>query len=323
MEKSNFDQLLKRYITGEVSEDERRKLEAWLDVMKTKNRNNLELNEEDEEKLFQKIVSKHENLSEIRTMIPSQKRVSWLGWTFRIAASMLVVAMVTYVAWQLGKQNNGVVEVASHSEVEKVKLPDNSLVWLKGNSKLIYYEKEQDNIRYAELQGEALFEVFKDPSHPFVINCGNATLKVLGTSFSVRAYSDSIEVTVLTGKVNVSIAADKKSMDVLANEKVVYPVRGQLEKVTPGSAETVAVAVGTEYDLEFSNVSLNDVVKRLERKFDVTISIENDNAKSCSITVDLTDQSLEQAMQMIVDVLDVDYRRDANSIIVSGQGCKE
>jgi transmembrane sensor len=323
MEKSNFDQLLKRYITGEVSEHERTKLEAWLDVMKTENRDNLELSEEDEEKLFQKIVSKHENLSEIRTMIPPQKRVSWLGWTFRIAASMLVVAVVTYVAWQLGKQNNGVVEFASFEGIEKVILPDKSLVWLKGNSKLVYYEKEKENIRYAELKGEGLFEIAKDPAHPFVINCGNATLKVLGTSFSIRASGDSIELTVLTGKVNITMAGSGADVDVLPNEKVIFPRNGDIEKIALATDEVSSITSGTEYSLMFNNVSLSDITDRLEKKFNTHIAIENPRAGACSITIDLTDKSLERSLEMITEILDVEIRREGDSITVVGQGCRE
>jgi transmembrane sensor len=323
MEKSNFDELLKRYITGEVSEHERTKLEAWLDAMKTKNRDNLELSEDDEEKLFQKILSKHDNLAEIKTMIPERKRVSWLGWSFRIAASMLVIALVTYIAWNLGKQNNGVIEFASYGSIEKVLLPDNSLVWLKGNSKIIYYEKEEENIRYAELKGEGLFEVAKDPSHPFVINCGNATLTVLGTSFSVRATVDSIELTVLTGKVNITMAKNGAGVDVLPNEKVIFPRNGEIKKLALAKDEVSSITSGTEYDLSFNNISLSDITKRLEKKFNTNISIENPHAGACSITIDLTDKSLDRSMEMITEILDVGFRRQGDSIIVSGQGCKE
>jgi transmembrane sensor len=323
MEKSNFDELLKRYITGEVSEHERIKLEAWLEAMKTRNRDNLELSEDDEEKLFQKIVAKHDNLAEIKTMIPERKRVSWLGWSFRIAASMLVIALVTYIAWNLGKQNNGAVEFASYGSIEKVLLPDNSLVWLKGNSKIIYYEKEEENIRYAELKGEGLFEVAKDPSHPFVINCGNATLKVLGTSFSVRATGDSIELTVLTGKVNITMTKNAAGVDVLPNEKIIFPRNGKIEKVTLANDEVSSITSGTEYDLSFNNTSLSDIGKRLEKKFNTNIAIEDTRAGACSITIDLTDKSLERSLEMITEILDVDFRREGDSIIVSGQGCQE
>jgi ferric-dicitrate binding protein FerR (iron transport regulator) len=173
------------------------------------------------------------------------------------------------------------------------------------------------------LKGEALFEVSKDPSHPFVINCGNATLKVLGTSFSLRASGDSIELSVLTGKVNISRNTDKTSIDVLPNEKVIYPLHGELEKVSLDAREVASIASGTEYRLQFNNVSLVDIARQLEKKFDTKISIESSRAGSCSATVDLTDQSLQHSLEMITEILDVEFRREGQVIIISGQGCSE
>ena len=45
MQKSDFDQLMERYVTGKVSEQERKKIEAWLDVMKTEDNTDLELSD--------------------------------------------------------------------------------------------------------------------------------------------------------------------------------------------------------------------------------------------------------------------------------------
>lgn len=322
MNKSNFDRLLKRYLTGQVSEQEKVKIEAWLDMMKTENVSDLELSKEDEEKLFQKIVSNNNNLEEIRTIVPHRNKVTIFGWTLRIAATLLVVVLVSYIGWQVGKQNSGSMEIASSEPVKKVMLTDGSLVWLKGNSKLVYFKKEDENIRYAELKGEALFEVAKDPGTPFVINCGSATLKVVGTSFSVKTNGDSLELLVLTGKVNLSLHTGKKGIDVLPNEKVMYSINSEIEKFSPDANEASVATASTEYNMQFSNISLGQVVKQLQRKFDVVINIENKKAATCSITADLTDQSLENSLVMITEVLDVEYHRSGNSITVSGQGCK-
>jgi transmembrane sensor len=156
-----------------------------------------------------------------------------------------------------------------------------------------------------------------------VINCGNATLTVLGTSFSVRATVDSIELTVLTGKVNITMAKNGAGVDVLPNEKVIFPRNGEIKKLALAKDEVSSITSGTEYDLSFNNISLSDITKRLEKKFNTNISIENPHAGACSITIDLTDKSLDRSMEMITEILDVGFRRQGDSIIVSGQGCKE
>lgn len=321
MDRSNFDRLLHRYITGQVSGEEKAKLEAWLDVVKTEHASELELSKEDEERIFQKIVSSNSDLSEIRGLVP-RKRTTWSGWPLRIAAALVVVALASYAAWYIGKQHNESVVIASVGPVKKTILPDGSLVWLKGNSKLVYYVKEEENTRYAELKGEALFEVARDASHPFVINCGQTSLKVLGTSFHVKTNGDSLELTVLTGKVKVSAAAGKGDVVALPHEKVLYSSLSEMIKAPADSSEALAATSGTEYNMQFSNAPLSAVVTQLQRKFDVVIRIGDNRAASCSITVDLTDQSLEESMTLITEVLDVEYGRDGKGITLSGPGCK-
>lgn len=322
MDRSNFDRLLHRYITGQVSGEEKAKLEAWLDVVKTEHASELELSKEDEERIFQKIVSSNSDLSEIRGLV-TRKQTTWWGWPLRIAAALVVVALASYGAWYIGKQHNESVEIASVGPVKKTILPDGSLVWLKGNSKLVYYVKEEENTRYAELKGEALFEVARDASHPFVINCGQTNLKVLGTSFHVKTNGDSLELTVLTGKVKVSAAAGKGDVVALPREKVLYSSLSEMRKSLTDSSEALAVTSGTEYSMQFSNAPLSAVVAQLQRKFDVVIRMAGSTAASCSITVDLTDQSLEESMTLITEVLDVEYGRDGKGITLSGPGCKD
>lgn len=322
MNKSNFDHLLKRYLTGKVSEQERAKIDSWLDTVKTEGASDVQLSDDVKENLFQKITSKHDNLTEIRSMVPWKKKITFLGWTLRLAATILVVFLTAYIGWKYGYVNNGSIEIASDSPIKKVILTDGSIVWLKGKSKLIYYKKEKENIRYAELKGEGLFEVAKDATQPFMIDCGKATLKVLGTSFSVKTNGDSLEVLVLTGKVNVSIDGSKENIDILPNEKMVFGGTGLITKAQSEFDVVSGLVQGTEYNMQFSNASLGDIVEQLHRKFDIAVSIQDSDAKACTITVDLTDQSLENALAMITEVLDVQYQFSENTVAIIGPGCK-
>src|SRR5260221_5415503 len=97
MRKSNLDHLLHRYVTDQVSEQERIKIEAWLDVKKTKG-DDMDLSQQDEERLFQKITSNLHNVEEIISFNPKQTRLGTLTgrpW-IRIAASILLLASVIY-----------------------------------------------------------------------------------------------------------------------------------------------------------------------------------------------------------------------------------
>jgi transmembrane sensor len=45
--------------------------------------------------------------------------------------------------------------------------------------------------RTVSLQGEAFFDVKPDAAHPFIINANGTEIRVLGTSFNVKAYKEA------------------------------------------------------------------------------------------------------------------------------------
>jgi ferric-dicitrate binding protein FerR (iron transport regulator) len=214
------------------------------------------------------------------------------------------------------------LDVATRTGVEKVILNDGSLVWLRGESKLVYYEKPDEGIRYSELQGEALFEVAKDAARPFIIQCGEVRLKVLGTSFSVKTGINELELKVLTGKVNLSSEVNKVTVDVEPNEQVTYRSNGEIEKLSLAKEAVAAITENTGYNMQFSNISMAEVFKGIEGKFDVKVNLVNPRIGNCHITADFTDHSLESTLQMITEVLDVNYSREGDLITVNGNGCK-
>lgn len=317
MGKTNFDRLMKRYLSGQLSEQERIKIDAWLDIMKTGDTDNFDMTAEDEEKLFRKITSHEDNIKEIRAFRPWRKDISPGGWIMRIAAGLLVISVVSYSAWNL-LFKEAFFSGDSSAKVEKIMLNDGSLVWVRGDSRLTYYERPEG--RYAELHGEALFEVTKDASRPFTIQYKEVSIRVVGTSFSVKT-GDSVELNVLTGKVHVSSETDKTGVDVEPNEKVIYTTAGGIEKYSLPQADVAAVIANTTYNMKFSNVTLREAAEGIAKKFDVVIRIEDKQAGACRITADLTDHALEESLQMLTEILEVEYHRDGKGITISGKGC--
>ncbi|HKO81987.1 MAG TPA: FecR family protein, partial [Chitinophagaceae bacterium] len=110
----------------------------------------------------------------------------------------------TYVKATLAKR---LVEQVNISDMElRIVLPDSSVVKLAPNSRLSYSnDMDKHPERDVYLSGEAFFEVTKNPAQPFRVFSDEVVTKVLGTSFTVRAFEKDkeIKVTVRTGKVRV------------------------------------------------------------------------------------------------------------------------
>jgi len=129
MEKSEFDRLLERYLNDNVTEQERLKIEAWLNVAKTKRADDQELDKEAEDRLFRKITGNLDKLDELVTLEPpSRKHADITQWTLRLAAALLVLAIVIYGVRYVQYEYQQTEHVAVGSQVDKLILSDGSLV---------------------------------------------------------------------------------------------------------------------------------------------------------------------------------------------------
>lgn len=321
MQKSDFDRLMERYVKGEVSEQEKVKIEAWLEVMATEDTTDLELSPEDEDKIFRKLTSRVTAIADVVALRPRRK-IRPDQWMVRIAASLVIVSLLAYSAWDFMRASENKLEVVSKNGVEKIILNDGSLVWLRGESKLLFYEKPDEGMRYSTFEGEALFEVAKDAGHPFIVQCGEIKVRVVGTSFSIKTSMDGVKLTVLTGKVNLSSASNAEGIDVLPRERVIYKTTGEVEKIEASQREITSVTENTDYNMEFANDPMGEVIKRIEDKFNVKVNLSDRDIRHCRITADFTDSSLDSSLQMIAEVLGVRYSIAGNTVMLSGKGCK-
>ena len=88
-------------------------------------------------------------------------------------------------------------------EFRTVTLSDFSRVTLNTNSRISVAYNEQSEIRRIHLlQGEAFFDVAKDPLRPFVVNVNGKEIRVVGTAFNVKSNSGYLEVLVKEGIVD-------------------------------------------------------------------------------------------------------------------------
>ena len=104
--------------------------------------------------------------------------------------------------------------VTSRGGEYKLVLSDGTKVWLNADSRFEFPSKFVGQERCVYVEGEVYFEVAKDVSHPFVVTTKQAKVRVLGTSFNVRAYEGEQEMvtTLVEGKVAVSDSLTKREI---------------------------------------------------------------------------------------------------------------
>lgn len=204
-----------------------------------------------------------------------------ISWKFiGIAASIVLLLTLSFTLylnnsiWGDSKvvQTETVIKTTQAGQKLTVKLPDNSKVVLNSESKLTYTKPFKSN-RNLSLVGEAFFEVTKDNKHPFTIQTGNVTTKVVGTSFNVRSYPEDTQksIAVITGKVEVTDNQGNQAY-LIPNKRGVFNLEEHQLLVEPFSED---VEIGWKDGLlTFKNTPVSEVFNRLERWYGVKFEVD-------------------------------------------------
>ncbi|SFD14144.1 FecR family protein [Chitinophaga sp. CF118] len=312
MNNQKFESLIDQYLKGLLNKQEVEYVENWLDSLENKEAfDTLPAQElaNDKQVMYNKLTARINNHEQKRgTVIFSFSRNKFL----KIAASVIIIVAAGFLSREsllnLIAPHRSTYVAGTAGSIKKQILSDGTIVWLKGNSKLIFPLTFGHGDRKVTLQGEALFEVAKDAQHPFLIYCGSLTTKVLGTSFNIRNTGSEIAVSVLTGKISLTTGQSKELM-LYANENAVYSEpQATITKAQKAGRALHELTKGTEYDMAFNDAGMRDVIQRIEKKFNVDIQLEDPAIVNNLITADMTDQSLQKTMEMISQALNLEVQ---------------
>jgi hypothetical protein len=119
----------------------------------------------------------------------------------------------------------------SEKSYYSLQLPDGSIVWLNCASSLFFPPIFSGPERVVRLEGEAYFEVVKDPGErPFKVQVSGMEILVTGTKFNVKAYNDEGKVRTTLVEGSVKIKTINKTDSLKAGEQALLTPTGKLEK---------------------------------------------------------------------------------------------
>ena len=176
----------------------------------------------------------------------------------------------------------------------------------------------RSDTREINLVGEAFFEVHHDATHPFIIHTQGTTVRVLGTSFNVRAYNAQVQVVVKTGRVRFS----KNNAEVILEKGQKGELLANVDTIIKSEVEEQKTIVGDKkISLNFEKISLEEVAEKLSKIFGKKILLNNDNIKNCKLTASFQDEELENIINVIAETFNLKIENTSDSIILSGVGC--
>lgn len=347
MEKNRFIELLTKDLTGEITADEVRELiylrgepfysqkeeellrEYWSNSHKV---------EYDSASLFKRIearITKGDTGEDLfkSDAIDSTKNdlanpydqtidtvVPVFGWMSRAASVLLILCCSFLIYHSYFTYKRELIVKETPKGVRSVfTLTDGTEIKLNADSRLEYPAKFSDSTRDVFLVGEAFFDVSKDEAHPFIIHTRDMDIKVLGTTFNVKAYSNEslTETTLLNGAITVTLNdLLKKQIYLKPSQKLVFrnlrkdnrrasltntdidTSMRQLTYFKPDNT-TVIETSWTDNKLTFKNEDFATLARSMERWYNIDISFENESARQLHFTGIIEKENINEALRAL------------------------
>lgn len=216
-------------------------------------------------------------------------------------------------------------------------LPDGTKVMVNAGSRLFLPKETVSGKREVWLDGEAFFEVTKNPHQPFVVHTSDIQVKVLGTTFNVRAYSDEklVETTLMEGQValrtteengqDVFLSPDHKAIFVKSKDAELGAALqrqfGQNIKIgqilVSGKIDPESAISWTQGKLTFEDEYFDVIARRLERYYGVQIHLADESMKNMIYTGTIKNISLDQALRALQTTTPFQYTIKDQSITIT------
>lgn len=246
------------------------------------------------------------------------RKIRWKQWLAAAALIPLLVISVWYLMRPSSKME--LVEKYNQKGIRSIIiLPDGSKIWLNADSRLKYPAAFQDSLREVYLEGEAFFEIAKNPQRPFVVRLPKGNVHVLGTSFDIRAYEEeeSMATSVATGRVafvpigaRYTMAGSTNSVndqplnstvaggiELTANRKAVYDFQTGNVQVKPTDAEADRGWINGI--ITFNNESLGHIAVELERSFGKPIKFSHASIAQYRYTATFKNNTEEEILSTL------------------------
>jgi transmembrane sensor len=288
----------------------------------------------------------------------SSRKPALLRRIGKFAAAAAFISAIAGAAWVFMPKKAGRAIAADVKKNEvvagkgirsKMVLPDGTQVWLNSDSKLQYAESFSGETREVSLEGEAFFDVVKDPKRPFIVHTSAIDIRVLGTSFNVKSYPQekTIETTLIHGLIEVINKNKPQSPKIILRpkEKLVFnklaediegvPVNKRKENATtdtisnrvmaiaitalpPNVADSSLSETSWVYNrLLFEGDSFREVAVKMERWFNIKINFKNEKVANYRLSGSFDRETIDEALQALKYIAPFNYKINNNEVDIT------
>jgi ferric-dicitrate binding protein FerR (iron transport regulator) len=251
-----------------------------------------------------------------RRKVSFRKRLMKTGYAISgVAATWLLWIVLSYTGFS-GKNPAACVSMTTgKGSRSEIVLPDGSTVKLNSGSTIRYSFDRTTNMRRVDFQGEGFFDVEKS-RYPFVVNMENGLqMKVLGTTFNLCAYTgdQTIRASLVEGAVELIHSSGK--LNLTTGEMAVYDRETNELKAEEGVLSHTYGWLNEK--LYMDNMSLSDVCRKLERYYDVQITLHGNIGETIHYNGVLQEESLADVLDVLCRLSKIKYQVNGKNIRIT------
>ena len=313
MKKEIDSEVLNRYLNGNYTPDDYQQVKTWFEKNgQTEqldgfiHQNWKEFKEQQPGKDLNFILQKIQ-----RQIYLEEKRKKTTLWHFyRQIAAVLLFPVLLVTAYLLINNNNfqdgAWAEIRSPAGARtQFMLPDGTSGWLNSGSSIQYPVGFKN--REVKITGEAYFDVAKKNNEKFIVQTPALDITVLGTKFNVAAYLEDnfVEVVLEEGKVKLDGKNKAFSEFLSPAERFVLDTnqkKGEISKVDAG-----IYSAWKDGKLVFRDEPLSEVLKKMERWYNVQFVMEDEQLKTYIYQATFKDETLEEVMRLLAFTAPISY----------------
>jgi ferric-dicitrate binding protein FerR (iron transport regulator) len=226
----------------------------------------------------------------------------------KVAASLIILISIGGSVWIWGF--SGVIIYCPKGQHITAILPDSSKIMLNADTKISYNKALWNVNRKVYITGEALFKVKKGKRFDVVAEI--ATTSVLGTTFDVYAREGKIKVSCIEGRVSVQNNNSDEKVILTAG---LYTQATHNKITKPSNSIKNDQVAWTSGEFNFNNVPFIDVLKEIERQFNVVLIYNAKEEKfSHRFTVSINNKDLDDALRKVCLPMDMSYTTNGKTI---------
>ena len=330
----DIEDLIPGYLSGELTHQEMIKVDEWR---KESSENESAFQESCRAWEAIPLLNEMEKFNSFEALKKINKKIqsgSISGWwsVIQRVAAVLLLPLLAYSGYQTihnrSQEDNVIMQTVSSRQgmIAEFSLPDGTKVWLNSGSQLQYPVSFTSDKREVRLKGEAFFEVARNEKQPFIVSARNLNVEVLGTSFNLISYEEEAQSEVILFEGKVKLSAETGST--IKEFGTMHP--GQRAVYTEGSQSMNTQEVDLhkymawrDGNLVFQDDSMDDVVKRLSRWFNVEIIIDDPEINEYIYKATFRNENLKQVLTLLKLSAPIDYRIMESKALPDGEFTKQ